>query len=203
MTIASFRAVPALILSISIPGGPWFGCAERPLRESSISRSFKRTYSHLLGTSNGISSSAPGGSGLGFASFPSLTSRAFSAVIRSRSKHAGSSPGSCGTSLPRIASWRMACRRGATSAGAVNRSSMRSAMRVQAAPTAPASRASRRAARAALRREARVVSRSLRAASRRSRSAIRASTLATIRYCSARGGRGTGGSECRPVPGCS
>ena len=66
---------------------------------------------------------------------------------------AGSSFGSWGTSRPRTASWRTVWRSGSTSAGSVNRSSMRSAMRAQATSTSSgcrrpeARRARRRAGR--------------------------------------------------------
>ena len=66
--------------------------------------------SHPSGNSNGFSSSLISGSGFCFLIFPCFTSSAFSAAIRFNNSDAGSSFGSCGTSLPRTASSRISSR---------------------------------------------------------------------------------------------
>jgi hypothetical protein len=59
---------------------------------------------------NGSSSSRIGVEGAPFLIFPDFTSRAFSAAIRFSNSDAGSSFGSCGTSLPHTARLRMVWR---------------------------------------------------------------------------------------------
>ena len=68
-------------------------------------------------------------SGFGFSIFPAFTSRAFSFAIRFSNSDAGSSFGSCGTSLPRTARSRMKRRRRGIASGA---SAMRSIVCEQA-----------------------------------------------------------------------
>lgn len=66
-------------------------------------------HSHPSGNSNGFSSSLISGSGFAF-NFPLFHQLCFSAAIRFSSSDAGSSFGSCGTSLPRTASSRISSR---------------------------------------------------------------------------------------------
>ena len=60
---------------------------------------------HPFGTFAGISSLVISGNAFGLLIFLSLTSLFLFAVMRFNSMAAGSSPGSCGTILPRTASW--------------------------------------------------------------------------------------------------
>ena len=78
-----------------------------------------RTHSHTTGNSNGFSSSPISASGLSRLIFPSAINRSFSARIFCSSTLAGSSAGSCGTSLPCTARVRMSSRSLATPPGAV------------------------------------------------------------------------------------
>src|SRR6185312_6126674 len=73
-------------------------------------RSRPFTHSHPTGNSNGFSSSATAASGLSRLAFPSAISRSFSARILCSSTLPGSSPGSCGTSLPCTASVKISSR---------------------------------------------------------------------------------------------
>ena len=91
----------------------------------------KLVHSQPSGSSNGLSSSLIGGNGFCFFIFPSFTSWAFSCAIRLSSSEAGSSFGSCGTSLPITASCRMVCFNASTLASVVNRVSKCSLIRAQ------------------------------------------------------------------------
>ncbi|MNF68590.1 hypothetical protein D3C84_504500 [compost metagenome] len=69
--------------------------------------SFREVQHHPAGKSNDIFSSAISASAFCFLIFPSATNLAFSSAMRISNSLAGSSLGSCGTSLPRTASSRI------------------------------------------------------------------------------------------------
>ncbi len=94
-------------ISLSVLPCTTFG---KPDPKAHIPRLINRVHSHPSGNSNGFSSSLISGSGFCFLILPCFTSSAFSAAIRFSSSDAGSSFGSCGTSLPRTASSRISSR---------------------------------------------------------------------------------------------
>ena len=101
---------PLLIFLLVINGIPlsiYFGESWVPSLTSKTSLIL--THSQLSGISNGFSSSVISGNCLVRLIFFSLIKRAFSSVIFSNSTLAGSSFGSCFTSLPSIAYWSNDC----------------------------------------------------------------------------------------------
>ena len=143
------------------------------------------------GKTNGISDFETGLTSLRFFAFPGFTSRSFSAAIRFNNFEAGSSLGSCATRAPRTARLRMVLRRILIwSDRVVSRSKLSMAKTAWARTATGSGSGALSRARLATANRSRVASRLAIVASSRSHKAISSSTLATMRCCSARGGRG-------------